>query len=241
MARSESVEPRERSILREPPDRVTLWQATCYVLRVRTNLVLIVASALGYFFFSGLRGFAIEFAKQHYGLPQALATSLTLVLGIGALAGVLTGGRLADRLLRGGRVAARVEVAGIAVLCTGVVFVPAFITTSALIAVPLLLVGALFLGMANPPLDAARLDVIHPALWGRAEGIRSVLRGLGDGGAPVLVGVLAQDVFGGGTGLEYTMLVLLTALFAGAIVTLAIARRTYPPDVAAVARTLDRS
>ena len=26
------------------------------------------------------------------------------------------------------------------------------------------------------PLDAARLDIIHPALWGRAEGVRTVLR-----------------------------------------------------------------
>lgn len=239
-AQEESVQPRPASILREPPDRVTLWQAVRYVLGVRTNLVLIVASALGYFFFSGLRGFAVEFAKGQYGVTQSVATSLTIVLGVGALAGVLTGGRLADNLLRRGRVAARVEVSGTAVLCTGFIFIPAIITTSVAVAVPLLIVAALFLGMANPPLDAARLDVIHPALWGRAEGIRSVLRGLGDAGAPVLVGVLADDVFGGGNGLEYTLLVLLAALFAGAAIMLTIARRTYPPDVAAAAASVDQ-
>lgn len=239
-ARKASIEPRDESIMREAPDRLTLRQAVRYVLGVRTNLVLIIASALGYFFFSGLRGFAVEFAKNQYGLAQSVATSLTVVLGIGALAGVLAGGRLADRLLRRGRVAARVEVAGAAVLCTGVVFVPAFTATSIIVALPLLLIAALFLGMANPPLDAARLDVIHPAVWGRAEGIRSVLRGVADAGAPVLVGILADDAFGGRSGLEYAMLVLLSVLFAGAIIMLTVARRTYPPDVAAAAVSTER-
>jgi hypothetical protein len=32
------------------------------------------------------------------------------------------------------------------------------------------------LAAANPPLDAARLDVMPPRLWGRAEGTRSVVR-----------------------------------------------------------------
>jgi predicted MFS family arabinose efflux permease len=213
---------------------LSLWEAIKYVLRVRTNVVLIVASALGYFFFSGIRGFAVEFAKHHYAVSQSVATSLTLVLGVGALGGVLVGGRLADRLLRRGRTTARVEVSGWAVLAAAIAFVPALITTSVWAAVGLLLVAAAFLGAANPPLDAARLDIIQPWLWGRAEAARTVLRNAADAAAPVLFGVLAESVFGRSTGIEYTFLIALVALFVAAALVLTIGRRTYPADAARV-------
>jgi predicted MFS family arabinose efflux permease len=218
---------------------MSLWQAARFILTIRTNVVLIVASALGYFYFSGMQGFAVEFAKKHYSLSQSAATSLTIVLGVGALVGVLAGGRLADRLLRAGRLTGRIDVGGVSVLCAGVVFVPALITKSVGIALPLLMVAALFLGATNPPMDAARLDIMHPQLWGRAEATRSVLRNAGTAMAPLLFGVLAQTVFGGDNGLEYAFLTCLTALFASAVITLVFARRTYPGDVAAASRSMD--
>lgn len=241
VVRRSAVQPRAEAVLTADPTRMSLREAIGYVLRVRTNVVLIVASALGYFFFSGVRGFAVEFAKQHYRVSQSVATSLTLVLGIGALAGVLSGGRLADGLIRRGRLSARVDVAGWSVLLAGIVFVPALITTRLWLAVCLLVVASLFLGASNPPLDAARLDIIHPLLWGRAEAVRTVLRTGGDAAAPILFGVLADSVFGGPTGLEYTFLLLLVALFAAATLVLTIARRTYPQDVAAAAASLDQA
>ena len=241
VARDQPIEPREETVLTEDPAGMSLWQAIRYVLRVRTNVVLIVASALGYFFFSGLRGFAVEFAKEHYGISQSVATSLTIVLGVGALAGVVSGGRLADRLLARGRLAGRVEVPGVSVLIAGALFVPALITTTVWVAVPLLALSTLFLGASNPPLDAARLDIIHPRLWGRAEAVRSLLRNIGDSLAPLLFGVLAGGVFAGGhgAGLEYTFLVALVTLFAASAIVLTIGRRTYPVDVATAARSLE--
>jgi MFS family permease len=239
-ARSDEIQPRRSAILDRDPEELTTWQAFRFVLRVRTNVVLIVASALGYFFFSGLRGFAVEFAKKHYSISQGMASTLTLALGVGALAGVLAGGRLADRLLRAGRIPARVEVPGVAVLAAAALFVPAIITTHLSLAIPLLVLAAACLGAANPPLDAARLDIMVPRLWGRAEAARTLLRNLGDAAAPLLFGVLASAVFGGPTGLEYTFLVMLIALVAAAGVTLAIARRTYPFDVAAATESMER-
>lgn len=236
-ARASGVEPREKAILRSDPDALSLWQAVRYVLSVRTNVVLIVASALGYFFFSGLRGFAVQFTKQHYAVSQSEATSLTLVLGIGALIGVLSGGRLADRLLRRGRLTGRIEVPGVAVLVAGALFVPALLVTAVWAAAPLLFAAALFLGAANPPLDAARLDIIHPAVWGRAESIRTMLRNCGDALAPLLFGVFADSVFAGRNALEHTFLLMLGTLFAAAVITLAFGRRTYPGDVAAAAES----
>jgi predicted MFS family arabinose efflux permease len=238
--RDSDVEPREAAVLEHAPAELSLWQTVRYVLRVRTNVVLIVASALGYFFFSGLRGFAIEFAKDHYRVSHSVATTLTLALGVGALAGVLVGGRLADRLLRSGRVPARVEVPGVAVLAAAGLFVPAIVTTSVGVALPLLILAALCLGAANPPLDAARLDIIVPGVWGRAEAVRTFFRNCGDAAAPLLFGVLADAVFGGKDGLEYTFLVMLISLVAASVISLTVARRTYPSDVAAAAESQRR-
>lgn len=124
---------------------------------------------------------------------------------------------------------------------------PAFLTTSVLVALPLLTAGAFLLGAPNPPLDAARLDIMHPRLWGRAEGARTVLRSLGDAGAPLLFGYVSQYVFGGpgsasaggsaagrtasGTGLADTFLVMLMPLLIAALLAL-FSLRTYPRDVA---------
>jgi predicted MFS family arabinose efflux permease len=108
--RQAEVEPRHELVLSEDPTNRPWWWAVRYVLRVRTNVVIIVASALGYFFFAGLRSFAVIFATGHYGISKPMATSLILVIGGGALAGVFTGGRVADRLLRRGNLRRGVPV-----------------------------------------------------------------------------------------------------------------------------------
>lgn len=239
IVRDQKFEPRESAVLTEDPTEMPLRPAIRHVLLVRTNVVLIVASALGYFYFSGLRGFAIEFAKDHYRVSQSVATSLTLLVGVGALGGVLAGGRLADRLLRGGRVTARVDVPGVAVLAAGLLFVPALITRTLWLAVLLLVAAAVFLGATNPPLDAARLDIIHPRLWGRAEAVRTALRDCADAAAPLVFGVLSTAVFAGDSGLEFTFLIFLSVLFAAAVILLVYGRRNYPQDVAAAARSLE--
>jgi MFS family permease len=210
-----------------------LWPAVRHILGVRTNVVLIVASALGYFYFSCVRGFGVEFVQHHFGISQSQSSLVTLVLGLGALGGVLTGGRLADHLQQRGRACARLEVPGIGVIASGLCFVPGLITTRLWLAIPLLVAAAGFLGLSNPPLDAARLDIIEAPLWGRAEAVRSVLRTGGDAIAPLLFGVISESVFVGRAGLEYTFLLMLITLFAGGIVVLAVGRRSYPADRAA--------
>ncbi|HEY4237322.1 MAG TPA: MFS transporter, partial [Gaiellaceae bacterium] len=92
----------------EQARRMNLARATRYVLRVRTNLILIAASACGYYFLAGLQTFGLEFSRDQYGIDQALASSLLLVIGVGSLAGVLAGGTLGDYLLRRGVLNARV-------------------------------------------------------------------------------------------------------------------------------------
>src|SRR5579875_415693 len=240
------VQPRRGLVLREDPTDRSVWWAVRYVLRVRTNVVLIAASALGYFFFAGLRSFAIIFATRHYGVSKPAATALILVIGAGALAGVFAGGRIADRLLARGHVRARVLVPTVCLLALPPVLAPAIATRSVAAALPLLTFGAFLLGAPNPPLDAARLDIMHPRLWGRAEGVRTLLRSAGESAAPLLFGYVSQYVFAGpgssagsgsggaqanAAGLEYTFLVFLIPLIAAGLLALA-ALRTYPRDVA---------
>lgn len=249
------VPPQAELVLRRDPAGCSLWWAVRYVLRVRTNVVLIAASALGYFYFAGLRSFAILFATSHYGISKPTATALVAVIGIGAVGGVYAGGRFADRLLGRGHARARVAVPMACLLALPLVLAPAIASASVAVALPLLILGAFLLGAPNPPLDAARLDIMHPRLWGRAEAIRTSLRSLGEAAAPTAFGYVSQYVFGGpgaaagggpgtsaggggGSGLEYTFLVFLVPLLIAGLLALA-ALRTYPRDVATATASIE--
>ena len=215
--------------------RMSLVHATRYVLRVRTNVVLIAASACGYYFLAGLQTFGLEFSREQYGIDQALASTLLLVIGAGALAGVLAGGALGDLLLKRGLLNARVWTPAVAAALTALLFVPAIFTRGAVTAVPYLVAAAFFLGAQNPPLDAARLDIMPPLLWGRAEAVRTLLRSLAMALAPLLFGAVSDHVFGGGrSGLQWTFVVMILPLGASSWL-LFKGLRTYPADVATAA------
>ena len=267
-AKREHVQPESALVLHSDPAHRSVWWVIRYVLRVRTNVVLIIASALGYFYFKGLESFATIFAISRYGISKPEATILLVLIGAGALAGVYAGGRMADRLLRRGRLNARIVVPVACLLAIPFFFGPAFVVTSVAIAVPFLIGGAFLLGAPQPPVDAARLDIMPAQLWGRAEGVRTTLRGLAEAAAPTLFGYMSQYVFGGpvstsnsglgggsaaklssaaAVGLAHTfMLFLLVLVIAGLLALFAL--RTYPRDVAtaaasaqAIARSRERS
>ena len=220
----------ERGTKDEETAHVPLWTVVRYILRIRTNLILIIAGAAGYFFFAGVRTFAVSFARDQYGLSQSTATNLVLVLAAGAFGGVLTGGRIGDRLRDRGIVSARPLVAAVSVTGAAVLFVPALLTSSLAIALPVLFASAWLLGTINPPADAARLDILHPRLWGRGDGVRSVMRVGAEAAAPLLFGILSDTLGGGGrAGMQYAFLVTLAPLFAaGGLAFVAV--RTYPRD-----------
>lgn len=241
----EGLAPHERLVLHEDPAGRSLWWAVRYVLSIRTNVALIIASTLGYFFFAGLRTFAVVFLRERFGIGQGVASTLLVVLGVGAIAGVLITGRLADRLIDLHDLAARPLVAGVSVLLAAALFLPALFTTSLLVAAPFFFLAAVGLGGANPPLDAARLDLVHHRLWGRAEAVRTMLRSSLEAVAPLLFGYLSirlgthtsglghptGPAAHGGSGLDRTFLIMLLPLLASGLLLLW-ARRTYPRDVA---------
>jgi MFS family permease len=237
LAREHGIEPDPELVLRH--ESVGFAAAVRHVLRVRTNLILIAASACGYYFLAGIQTFGSEFAKEQYRINQAFANVLLLLVGVGAVVGVLAGGFLGDWLVRKRYLKGRILISVISATGATVLFVPALFARTAFGALPYLALAAMALSAQNPPLDAARLDIMPAQLWGRAEAIRTVLRGLAQALAPLLFGLVSDHVFGGGrVGLQLTFVVMLLPL-AGSAALLYRSLGTYPRDVASAAASAD--
>lgn len=240
-AASKNIDPEPELVINDDPQPWSLWHAVKYVMRIRTNVILIITGASGYFFFAGARAFGIEFVKGQYGVGQGFASSLALILGVFAIGGALVSGQLSDRLGAAGRLTARVNVAAAALAGATILFVPALLLTTVVWGILALGAAAFCLAALNPPLDAGRLDIMHPALWGRAEAVRTVVRQPAEAIAPLLFGVLADHLYGGGhTGLRTAFLIMLIPL-AIAVVVLLRARHSYPRDVATAAVSIERT
>ncbi len=250
VARERGVEPDPRLVLDEDPRAMGLVRSIRYILSIPTNLLMIASSALGYFFFAGLQTFALLFVRGHYHTGQLGAELVLALLVVGALVGTLISGRLTDAMLRRGVLNARVWVPALCYLGATVFLVPGLVSSKLTPALWFDVAGTALIMAANPPLDAARLDIMPAGLWGRAESTRTFLRSMAQALAPLLFGGLAQLVAGivpsqapvgtkvhfhvpshEATGLEITFLIMLGTL-AAAGVFLLMARRTYPRDVA---------
>lgn len=233
--RLRAVPPDPARLLRRDPARMSIWEVARYVFSIPTNVILILASALGYFFYAGLRTFGVVFVDRQYHVGQAVLSGLVVLVGGGALAGTLAGGRVADGLIRRGYVNGRLTVPAATYVIAAALFVPGALTRSVAMAVPLFFLAAGSLAASNPPVDAARLDVVPFRLWGRAESIRTFLRMTAEAVAPVTFGLLADLLASGGprsaNGLRWAFLITLAPLVLSAGV-LMLGRRTYPRDVA---------
>jgi MFS family permease len=255
--RARGVEADPELVLTEDPARMPLPQAVRYVLRVQTNRILIVSSALGYFFLAGLSTFAVVFVRGHYHVSQTTATGVLGLIVIGALIGTLASGPLTDWLLRQGVLNARIWVPAVSYMVATVLLAIGILNNSLMPAIWFYMAGAAALSAANPPLDAARLDIMPPGLWGRAESVRTALRTIAQAVAPLLFGAVADLVAGitprqapigtkpGGIepgvarGLEISFLLMLVALAAAGWILLR-AREHYPRDVATAVATAEQ-
>jgi predicted MFS family arabinose efflux permease len=238
--RQAHVRPREELILREDPTRWSLWRVMRYLLRLPTYSLLIIASALAYYFLSGARAFAMLYITHHYHITRAVVSSLVFIVGIGALAGTVAGGRLSERLLRKGKADARIVVAAVALALSVPILGFAIWTSSALLGIGLMTIGAGVLSAAIAPIDAARLDIVHPRMWGRGEAGRMALRSTFEGGAPLLFGAMSEWLGGGQHGLMWTFLIMLAPMLVASVLGVR-ARRTYLRDVATAAASSSRA
>jgi MFS family permease len=191
--------------------------------------------------------FGFVFFEGRYHVAHGVATLLLMLLGVGGLVGVIAGGRLADAWLERGNVKSRIVVGAVSFALAALLFLPGLLAGSVMISLPLFILAGVAFGARNPPLDAARLDIMHHRLWGRAEGVRTFLRRLTTAAAPILFGLIADQFAGAsrsgsnGThgfganasahGLQVAFLILLITLALGGVLTF-LATHTYPRDVA---------
>ncbi|MEV4759373.1 MFS transporter [Micromonospora sp. NPDC049559] len=241
------IRPAPERVLRPEDEEMSLLRATVFLLRIPSNRLLIIASATGYFFFAGLRTFVVVFAIRHFHVSQLGLGVLIVVIGVAALVGAVAGGRFTDRALRRGRTEARILVPAAGFTLAALLLLPGFVLTPLALALPAIVLGTAALAAANPPLDAARLDIVPASMWGRAESLRTVLRLAAEAVAPATFGLVADvlgDGGGGGTGdrasgLQDAFLIMLLPLLANGLLML-LARRSYPVDVA-TASAADRA
>ena len=106
--------------------------------------------------------------RGHYHVSQATAELVLVTLVRGALVGTLVSGRVTDVMLRRGYLEARVWVPAVCYLGAACCSSPACCSSHLTPALWFDVGGAALLSAANPPLDAARLDIMPAGLWGRA-------------------------------------------------------------------------
>jgi MFS family permease len=246
------VRPNPRLVLREDPSKMGLVQSIRYLFAIPSNVLMIAGSSLGYFYFAGLQTFALLFVKGHFRASQAEAELYLALLVVGAVIGTIVGGRVPDMLLKRGNLSARVWFPAVCYLGAALLLIPGFVGTSPTPAIWFDVLGAALISAANPPLQAARLDVVPAGLWGRAQSALTVVRSLAQALAPLVFGGVSQLIAGIfpsqapiGThvhappssttnGLEVTFLVMLVALAAAGYF-LFRARATFASDVATAA------
>ncbi len=224
----------------EDTRRRSVWRDLRWVLSIRTNVVLTVGSSFGYFFSTGLSTFGVALLCGRFHIGQAHATVLIAVLGVGALIGVLSTGHIADRLTARGHISARIVVGGATFLAAAVFILPTLLTDSLPLALAFAFLAGIAMGGVNPPLNAARLDIVHSRLWGTAEAVRSALVSISTGLAPVAFGAVStalgrdegEPAPSAASALGHTFLIMLVTLIIAAGLLLCLARRTYPRDVA---------
>jgi MFS family permease len=257
-ARRAGVEPDPQLVLHEDPSQMSLVRSLRYIFSIPSNGLMILGSSLGYFYFAGLQTFALLFVKGHFHASQATAELVLALLVVASVIGTLVGGRLPEWLLKQGDLAARVWFPGACYIAAAVLLIPGLVGSHLTPALWFIVGGAALISAANPPLQAARLDVVPAGLWGRAQSALAFVRSLAQAAAPLVFGGLSELVAGivpsqapigthpnapsssATTGLEVTFLVMITAL-AAAGVFLFRARKTFATDVATAAASEPRA
>jgi sugar phosphate permease len=237
-ARKAEIKPREHLVLHEDPTHSGWWWALGYLLRLPSYRLLVAASSLAYFFFAGIGAFAMIYFTKHYDLSRGIVSPLVFALGGGGIIGLIVGGRVSEWLLDHGNLNARIIVPAVGVFVSVPLLGAGIWTTNVWLGVLLITLGCGALAAAVAPIDAARLDIVHPRLWGRGEAGRMSLRSLLEGGAPLLFGALSAWLGGGAQGLMWTFLIMLIPL-AGAGLFVLPGMRSYPRDIATAAASVE--
>ena len=233
--RHQRLESDESAVIWSRYQSVPVTEAYRVILRCRSYTASLVSSAVGSLFFGGIGVWTPTFLIRYHDLDIAEATTALSVVAVGGLVGVLTAGNLADFLTHSGYTSARIGVAGVARLISAPLFIAAFLVGYTPLMLVLLSFGALFLVAAIPPLNAARVDVLHPDLRGRGTSLDAVTQSLASAASPVIYGVIADA---SDLRTAYMVLIPLAALAGLILMTFALA--SYRRDEQAVQEMVRR-
>jgi MFS family permease len=222
-----------------PPESDVSWRgALRYLMRIPSmwfgTLSLTVSQLLLY----GLSFWGVTYFERVHHLGPALAGALVTVLGAGSAIGILAGGFLSDRLLRHGRVNARVYVVAYGSIGASLVLAPAFASTNLWVSAPLIFIGGILLTLPIAPAEALCTDVVPNQLRGRGATVRQVVRTVSYAG-PYLIGLASVAISSRADGQSTTVglhwgIVAVCPLYALGGLIMLLALRSYPRDIAYV-------
>jgi sugar phosphate permease len=197
------------------------------IFRIRSMWFGVLGITISQALLAGLGFWGVPYFKEVHHLSASAAGGYVIVFGLGAAIGVVTGGFVADRILRRGIVNARIYVVVVSSIIATMAFIPAFLSTELAVTLPFFFVGGIFLTLPVAPADALLTDVVVAPLRGRAAGLRSLVRSAA-GLMPVVIGAL-KGVYD-----LRTALVIVTPVYAIGGMIMLMAARTYPSDLAFV-------
>lgn len=211
-------------------DDLTLVQAAREIFRIRTAWIMVIASGLGEFYFSGVGTWAITYFRRYFGMQETEAAAVLASSLVAVLLGAGIGSWLGDRLLRTHGRAARVRLTTIVYPIGGLAAMVAFSTDNLALTVAMFSVSGFSLYLAIPSLWAMWIDIIPAHLRGRAGGVFSVVKAGFIALGPALIGWLSDL-----TELRTAIVVVMPALIISGLL-IGTARRSYPEDAERAAR-----
>lgn len=224
----------------EPPrrgrghDEPVGWRVVVHTtLRTPTVLRVLLSGSIGAYYLAGASAFSVLFAVAHYGVSNLVADLALLTIGAGAVLGISYGSRVSDRLSREGRPSARLTKAAQAYLVAAFAWLPALVVSDVWLALPFLMLGGAALAATIPVMDAVRIDTVVPAMRGRVEAVRTLLKAVVEGGAPLAFGLITGAVGNDDQGLQLSFLIALPSLLLAGLV-LRAAAGSYDRDRARV-------
>jgi MFS family permease len=215
------------------------WEVARHILGLRTWRTAAIAIGVSQIMTSAIAAWGPAYFKRTFGLDGTQVGLLAPLIGFGSFAGLLGGGFLADRLLRRGVLRARVWVSIVGYGGGGIFMIFALLTTSLLVAAPLLWVSTTFAALPAGPSMALLMDATPTDLRSPAAAIGDIVMLVSATGT-VLVGAISTLL---GSNLRLALLFVTPTYLVGALLFL-LARKTYVTDLAdvvadAVARTED--
>jgi MFS family permease len=231
------------SLLPPPRREGTLDYSCCTVrevgrelLRIPTMWFGVIAVTISQLLLNGLQFWAVPYYKRVHHLSATKAGAITAAFGLGAAVGIIAGGFFADRLLRAGKVNARVYVVAFGSIGASLLLFPGFASTNLALSGSLMVIGGFLLTVPIAPAEALMTDVVVAQLRGRASSVRSVVRSLSSVG-PFAIGGLSALLMSSGLSHADSLrfaLVAFTPLYAVGGLVMLLAARTYGSDVAFV-------